>query len=60
MLRAFFRDMEFSCDETILKRGKYSSDETAVYASACYNLGGKPLSLSFQVQATVRIMNAEF
>ena len=34
MLRAFFRDMEFSCDETILKRGKYSSDETRVYASA--------------------------
>lgn len=34
MLRAFFRDMELSCDETVLKRGKYGSDGSKAYASA--------------------------
>jgi len=34
MLRAFFRDMELSCDETVLKRGKYGIDGTKTYASA--------------------------
>lgn len=34
MLRAFFRDMELSCDETVLKRGKYGIDGSKAYASA--------------------------
>jgi beta-lactamase regulating signal transducer with metallopeptidase domain len=33
MLKVFFEDMELSCDEYVLRRGKYSSDECKVYAS---------------------------
>lgn len=34
MLKIFFCDMELSCDEVVLRRGKYSTDECKVYASA--------------------------
>lgn len=34
MLRVFFEDMELSCDEAVLRRGKYSNDECKAYASA--------------------------
>ena len=34
MLRSFFRDMELSCDETVLKRGKYGSEGSKAYAAA--------------------------
>jgi len=33
MLKAFLRDMELSCDETVLQRGGYGSEDCRLYAS---------------------------
>lgn len=40
MLRSFFRDMELSCDETVLKHGKYGSEGSKAYASALLQFAG--------------------
>ena len=34
LLRAFLADMEFSCDEAVLRQGKYTSQQRKEYASA--------------------------
>jgi len=40
MIDAFFRDMELSCDEAVLRRGKYDSDACRAYASTLLQFSG--------------------
>jgi beta-lactamase regulating signal transducer with metallopeptidase domain len=39
MLKKFFEDMELSCDESVLRRGKYSRDECKIYATTLLRFG---------------------
>ena len=34
MLKAFFTDMELSCDEAVVRKGRYNAEERKAYASA--------------------------
>lgn len=38
MLRAFLTDMELSCDEAVVRRGRYDAEERKAYASALLRL----------------------
>lgn len=61
MLKAFLSDMELSCDETVMSKGKYSIEERKAYASALLNFSEDKrilISTAFgQTGVKVRIVN---
>ncbi len=61
MLKAFFTDMELSCDEAVLRHGRYGNDETRAYASTLLQFvqdKGFLISSAFgRSGVRVRIMN---
>jgi len=60
-LKAFFADMEQSCDEAVLKKGSFSSDERKAYARTLLHFSEDKriyLSTAFgQSSVKVRVMN---
>lgn len=61
MLKAFFTDMELSCDEAVLRKGRYNPDERRAYAAALLRFAeGKRFSASAALGrsgVSVRIVN---